>query len=335
MKYVFNYWLRLVVKLALHLFYHKIKVVGKENIPKNKAVLVVSNHQNALIDPLMIATHTKLNPHFLTRASAFKNSVAAKMLDFIRMIPIYRVRDGIGNMEKNQETFRRSTQVLLDKGAMVVFAEGSHSQRRNIRLLKKGFARIAYQALKNDQELEIVILPVGLNYSNHQKSGSKVSIIFGPTLDPKKYYPDFDPLIKAVQIALQPLVVQLPEESYEEDLERLISKKIDLTDPAKVIAFLEKQPIEKNPKPNNPPYFTNKVMKVFHFPLHWIWLGNSGKIKDDAFIATWKFIIGLVGIPLWYLFLIFGLPFFGLGSWSFSWAFLGIVYLIANRAGQA
>jgi 1-acyl-sn-glycerol-3-phosphate acyltransferase len=73
MKDLFNAILRIKVKIALHFYFSKIKVYGKENIPKNKAIILVANHQNALVDPLLIATHTRLKPYFLTRASVFKN----------------------------------------------------------------------------------------------------------------------------------------------------------------------------------------------------------------------------------------------------------------------
>lgn len=335
MKNLFNAILRIKVKIALHLYFSKIKVFGKEHIPKGKAVLIVSNHQNALIDPILIATHTRLNPFFLTRASVFKKSMIAKMLDFIRMIPIYRVRDGIDNMGKNKETFDKSTQVLLNNGCLVIFGEGSHSIQRNLRPLRKGFARIAYMALENDPDLDMVILPVGINYSNHQRTGSKVSIIFGPTINPKIHFPRFDSLIRSTEEALKPLVSHIPEGNYNEDLENLVQTKIDLTRPESVALFLKDRKNNTSEKPISSPYFTNKVMKVFHFPIYWVWLAIASKIKDPAFTATFKFVIGLVAVPLWYIFLVFGLPALGYGEWSFSWLLLGFIYLIANKSGQA
>jgi len=334
MKDLFNAILRIKIKIALHFYFSKIKVYGKNNIPKNKAILLVANHQNALVDPLLVATHTRLKPYFLTRASVFNKSFIAKLLDFIRMIPIYRVRDGIGNMEKNKETFEKSTEVLFKKGTIVIFGEGNHNIHRNMRPLKKGFARIAYQALEANPDLDLVILPVGLNYGNHQRTGSKVSIFFGPTIDPKVFYPQFDPLIKAVEEALEPLVSHIPEENYDQIQEELILNRIDLTEPENVRSFLSGHSNSPDPKPYSPPYFTNKVMKVFHFPIYWIWLLIAPKIEDPAFIATFKFVIGLVAVPLWYIFILIGLPLLGFETWAFSWAFLGLVYLLANRNGQ-
>lgn len=334
MKNLFNAILRLVVKIALHVYFAKIKVYGKANIPKGKAVLIVSNHQNALIDPLLIATHTNLKPHFLTRASVFKKSFVATLLDFIRMIPIYRVRDGINNMEKNNEIFDKSVNILLEKGSIVIFAEGNHSNQRNLRPLKKGFARIAFQTLESHPDLDLVILPVGINYSNHRFSGSKVSLVFGAPISPKEYIPHFEPLMLDTFKSLEPLISTISETDYPIKLDALIQNRIDLTQPNEVKEFLSNKNPKTAEKAYSKPYFSNKVMKVLHFPLYWIWLWIQPKIKDRVFYATFKFVIGLVMIPIWYGFLVFGLPKLDLVEWSFSWAFLGVIYLLANRNGQ-
>jgi len=336
MKNTFNALLRRVVWLALHLYFKKIRVFGKENLPKGKAVLIVANHQNALIDPILIATHTQLKPHFLTRASAFKNPIAARLLDFIRMIPIYRVRDGIDNMGKNKETFEKSVKILSSKGSLLIFGEGNHDMHRSLRPLKKGFARIAFQTLDENPELELLILPIGINYSNHKKSGSKVGIYIGEAFTANEYYPkNFEGIIQETTKRLSPLVTHLPREHYEQWLKMLQKHRVDLTDPNMVKKFIEGHALKEEQEPAFSPYFTNKVMKVFHFPVYWIWLWVKGKIKDPTFTATFKFVIGLVFVPIWYLFLFAGLPSIGWGSWVLPWAFLGILYLLSNTSEQA
>ncbi len=334
MKNIFNAFLRLAVRIALHLYFGRIKVYGKENIPKNKAVLLISNHQNALIDPILLATHTRLNPHFLTRASVFKNPIISKMLDFIRMIPVYRIRDGVDNMDKNKSTFAKSVSILSEKGCVIIFGEGGHSMYRDLRPLRKGFARIAYQAIDSHPDLEVVILPVGINYSNHKKSGSKVSIYFGEPFLAQDFYPNFDKIIKETHTRLKPLVTVIPKENYGAHLELLIQNKVDLTNPEEVGTFLSNPDISQNNKKESKPYFTNKVMKIFHLPVYWIWLAIKPKVKDPTFTATFKFVIGLVAVPLWYLFLFVGLPLLNLTGWMLSLTFLAFVYLLSNRSGQ-
>lgn len=332
MKYIVNEFLRFIVKLGLKVFFKEIIIEGKEHIPKDKSILMVSNHQNALIDPLLLATLSGLKPYYLTRASAFKHPFVAKLLNYIQMIPIYRVRDGVKNMEKNQETFDKSVQVLLNGGSMLIFGEGSHSTRRNLRPMKKGFSRIAIQTLNENPELDLVILPVAINYSNHNHSGSRARITFGEVIDPKTYVSNFESMMSATYNALLPLVVEIPEEKYNADLQLLINHKIDLTSTTDVNKFLENRPSENAQIKN--PYLRNKLMKLFHLPIYWIWLWVAPKVKDEAFIATFKFVIGLVGLPLWYFSLYFSLSAAGQTTWAISFLSLAIIFLFTNKNGQ-
>ena len=67
----YNFWRYMVVKTGLLLFYKKIKVVGKENFPKGKPILIAPNHQNALIDALLIEGYVPGTMFALTRSGAF------------------------------------------------------------------------------------------------------------------------------------------------------------------------------------------------------------------------------------------------------------------------
>ena len=75
MKTLWYYFMRTYVSLAFAFYYKKILVMGKSNIPKKKAVMFVSNHPNALIDPLLVATHSSRIIHYLTQAAAFSKGV--------------------------------------------------------------------------------------------------------------------------------------------------------------------------------------------------------------------------------------------------------------------
>lgn len=332
MKYIVNEFLRNTVMLGLKVFYKEIIIEGKENISKDKSILLVSNHQNALVDALLLATLSGLKPYYLTRASAFKSPLVAKFLNYIQMIPIYRVRDGVKNMEKNQDTFDKSVEVLLKGGSILIFGEGSHSIKRNLRPMKKGFSRIAIQALSSNPRLDLVILPVSINYSNHNHSGSKVRITFGEAIDPKIYISDFESMMSATYNALLPMIVEIKEERYIEDLHLLINHKIDLTSTRDVNNFLESRPLDN--KQIKIPYLRNKLMKLFHLPIYWIWLWIAPKIKDEAFIATFKFAVGIIGLPIWYFVLYLSLTKIGQTPAAILFIFLGIIFLFTNKNGQ-
>lgn len=332
MKYLVNFTLRLLVKLALKGYFRKIIVDGKENIPQNVPIILVANHQNALIDPLLLATHTTLNPYFLTRASVFKKSFVAKMLNFIRMLPVYRVRDGFATIQQNQGTFDQTYEVLRKNGTVIIFAEGSHSLIRNLRPLSKGFTRMAFGLREKYPETHPVILPVALDFSAHKRSGSRVRLTFGKAISVDMPPSKSGLLTKSVERALKGLVVEIPEETYEQDLARLIQNKVDLTCRAEVKLFLENGDVP-NPVAEDTG-LKNKLMKIFHFPLYWLWLWKKPSVQDPVFSSTWKFMIGFVLAPFYYLFLIWLAVDTSLGSWALAFLIMAWISLISNKNPQ-
>ncbi|MDZ7681333.1 MAG: lysophospholipid acyltransferase family protein [Fodinibius sp.] len=172
-----------VVSPALQMFYSNITVSGREYIPKEKPVIFVGNHQNALMDALHVVSNTRKFVHFISRAEPFSMPVLKHFFRSLNMMPVYRVRDGFSTIRKNAETFNQCYHRLGKGDAVLVFAEGNHDLRRRVRPLSKGFTRIAFGAEQyHNWQLDLQVQPVGLNYSRHRQSQSPVRIQFGPAI---------------------------------------------------------------------------------------------------------------------------------------------------------
>lgn len=165
-------------------FYKKVQVVGLENIPKNKPVVFASNHQNAFMDPVLIAVYLTKPTYYLVRADVFKKPLVAKIFDSINMMPVYRERDGVDTKEANIEVFNRCYNILHKNRPIIIFPEGNHGRLKMLRPLKKGFARIAAGAEeKYGNDIDVQIVPVGLNYSDHYNMGAELLINFCKPID--------------------------------------------------------------------------------------------------------------------------------------------------------
>jgi 1-acyl-sn-glycerol-3-phosphate acyltransferase len=158
------------VKLAHRLVHRKIIVTGKEKLPKGKPIVFVPNHQNALCDSLAILSNLPYQPVWLSRADIFKNKAVRWILQFMKMMPIYRIRDGKENLGKNDQTFSDSIKVLENNFALALFPEAAHSGKRHMIPHKKAVPRIVFMAEeKTDFKLDIQIVPVGIYYSHYWK----------------------------------------------------------------------------------------------------------------------------------------------------------------------
>lgn len=177
-----------IVKLGLHIFYKRITIEGRERLPKNKPILFVPNHQNSFMDALLIVTHVKQFIYFLTRAQAFNPPIMAKFLRSLNMLPVYRVRDGLSSVTKNKAIFDECISYLKRNDAILIFAEANHDLRRRVRPLSKGFTRLAFDAEERENwNMGLHVVPVGLNYTEHRRSRNEVRVVFGEPIEMKKY----------------------------------------------------------------------------------------------------------------------------------------------------
>lgn len=188
----YQFFRYIIVRPGLHRFYSDITIVGSENIPQDKPVLFVGNHQNSFLDALHLVTNTEKFIHFLTRAEAFQNPVAARFYRSINMLPVYRVRDGMSAVKKNEQIFDQCFQRLKQGDAVLVYAEANHDLRRRIRPFSKGFTRIAFGAEeKYNWELDLQVIPVGVSYGEHRKSQTPVRVQFGECIPVSDFQEQF------------------------------------------------------------------------------------------------------------------------------------------------
>jgi len=162
-------------------YFSKVEVNGLSNLPKkNTPVILAPNHQNAFLDAIVVAVFYKQPIYFLARASVFK-SVFNKFLRAINMRPVFRIRDGYENLTKNNEVFNECEQLLFDGKSLLVFPEADHGEEYYLRTLSRGVPRIAFDSYLNDG-VDVEIVPVGINYTDHFCSGGKLFLNFGKAL---------------------------------------------------------------------------------------------------------------------------------------------------------
>jgi len=188
-NYLFYQFFRIIItKWGLIFYYRKIRSIGREKIPKKTPVMFIPNHQNSFMDALLVVSTNWKYTFFLTRAQAFSSAFMRWFLENLNMLPVYRVRDGISSVTKNNAIFERCIRMLEKNYAVLVFAEANHNLNRRIRPLSKGFTRIAFDAeQKNNWDLNLHIVPVGVNYTRHRESRNDVTVVYGDPIPMKKY----------------------------------------------------------------------------------------------------------------------------------------------------
>lgn len=184
----YQLWRHAIVGSGLKLFYRKIQISGRDKLPTDKPLLFIPNHQNSFMDAFLVTTNLKPVMYFLTRAQAFKPPIMGWFLRSLNMLPVYRVRDGLSSVQKNNAIFDECFDYLNNNDTVLVFAEANHNLKRRIRPLSKGFTRIAFGAEeKYNWDLDLQIVPVGVNYSSHREARNHIHVKFGECIPVSKF----------------------------------------------------------------------------------------------------------------------------------------------------
>jgi len=314
---------KFAVKTGLYGYYKRIVISGTENIPKDKPVLFLPNHQSALIDVLLIATDCNRKPYFLTRADVFKSKFLKGIFSYFRMLPIYRMRDGRKTLSNNNLIFDSCADILNRGEAIVIFPEANHNLRRTVRPLSKGFTRIILRSFELYPDMDIQLVPVGLNYKNAVHFPDEVAVYYGKPISAKNLFNADDLKLSSETIKntifskLKTLTAHIPNnQEYEVIVRMLMHENVSFLKPTlvnmKVHSFTRSKINDSTfvleRKKND---FLKMMFYFLNFPIVLIWrLWLRKKVPEAEFIGTFKFACGFLFYPIYLLTLMMVLSFY-------------------------
>ncbi|TYB77246.1 glycerol acyltransferase [Bizionia myxarmorum] len=283
-----------------------------EHVPKKQPVLFVSNHNNALIDALLIVTQSGRLSYFLTRASVFKKPFVNWLLRSLNMLPVYRVRDGWSSISNNNAIFESCSLCLSQNEAVALFPEGNHHMNRTVRPLSKGFTRIVFETLEHYPTCDLKIIPIGLNFEQLDAFADSVLLYFGTPISANTYL-QHDVLVETKRLkkdvwkAITKLTTHIPAADYDETMQKLKSMDANFLNPDAVHACVESDftncGFSKKEQPTSLKAFFKFLMIVLLIGPYAIWkFVAEPKIKEVEFVATFRFGMVITLVPIWMLF---------------------------------
>ena len=333
-------WLHVIrtyLRIGLFFYFKKIRIVKHDAIPKHKPVLFLANHQNALIDALLIATRSNRFSYFLTRAAVFKTPWVSKLLQMLRMLPVYRIRDGWNTLTQNNSIFNNCSALLQKGEAVTIFPEGSHNIIRTVRPLSKGFTRIVFETLEKYPETDLQLIPIGFNFENADAFPDRVTVIFGKAIAAKDFLLSdkneaVNQLKSRVHNEISKLTTHIPPKNYDAILNQLKSLGADFLNPQAVndciVNDFSNCQFKKVTRPSS---FLSSVFNVlfaiFLIVPYIVWkFAVKPKIDEVEFVSTFRFALAVTLVPLWLLIMcvILLLVF----NWSVATGFLAISLMI-------
>ena len=229
---------------------------------------------------------------FVARADIFRDPKKAKILNWLKIMPINRVRDGLEEVRHNDETINKAVETLQDGVPFCILPEGTHRPKHSLLPLSKGIFRIALQA--NEQfgaEKPVYIVPVGNEYGDYFHLWDSLTVTVGEPINVTafaKEHPELDypqllmALREELTLRMRKLILWVPDdEHYEENLAKLLPPRPKANIPFLVLTA---------------PLFV--LSAALTIPLWGMWLFIRKKVGDPAFHNSVQFVWQLLFLTL-------------------------------------
>ncbi len=226
--------IRVLIRLVLGVWFRRVEVVDDGGVPLDGPRILIANHENGLIDPLLIAGALPVAPRFLAKSTLWRNPLLALLFALGRVIPVHRRQDAAegARPEENAAMFRIAGEVLARGGTIAIFPEGQSHNAPQLQPLKTGAARLALAAPP-----EVRIVPVGIVFTEKERFRSRALLVVGRALDTaaERRLADQDPpgAVRALtaRMAEALAAVTINAESWHD--RRLLARAAELSAPAR------------------------------------------------------------------------------------------------------
>lgn len=145
--------------------------------------LIVANHSNMLMDPLLALWIARRPVRVLVKAPLFRIPIFGHVARGVGALPVYRVQDDPALLARNKATFAAAIEALRAGETVLTFPEGGSQSKPSLAPLKAGTARLALTAEeKSDWALALKIVPLGLTYNRKHLFRSRVVASLGAAI---------------------------------------------------------------------------------------------------------------------------------------------------------
>ena len=181
MRALVDRFLAALARLVLRGFFRDIEIVGRDRLPRDRPVLVVANHFNALVDAVLVVHAVGKMPRFIAKAALWRRVWARPFLWLAGLVPVQRAQDE-GDLSRNRSAFATCHELLARGKTVALFPEGAVSSVPTLAPVRTGAARIALGA-SNEGAEGLAIVPVGLMYEDKVALRSRALVRIGDPIE--------------------------------------------------------------------------------------------------------------------------------------------------------
>lgn len=256
------YFVKITLLLWQRIYFKRIFISGTRNIPQDKPVFLASNHSNGFLDGVMVSALLVPKPtRIFVRGDVFNKSWANFILRSLKLIPIFRARDGDArtNLVNNNRSFDQLYEEFKRNRVVLIFPEADAQIEKRLRPLKKGMARmIIDMQSRDDGKMRVAVVPFGLNYTHYKHHRNELMIRFDKVVYIDDFMDDdgneraaYNRLTKHTEEAIRRNMVDVPNED-----EALVEVALRM------------------------------VRKFYPYPITRFWVGNTERLQKEIDVAN-------------------------------------------------
>lgn len=184
LRFVYGFF-RLLTAASLPVYFRERLVLGREHFRFDGPAFVAVNHPSTLMDVLNTGLQVRQEMYFLANYGLFRTPFTNWFFRTLFCIPVKRLEDmRPGEKRNNDHAFDQSYLHLEKNGVLFIAPEGASWMHRYVGSpLKSGIARIAFGAeVRNNWQLDLKIIPVGLTYDHPNLFRSRTAVCAGEPL---------------------------------------------------------------------------------------------------------------------------------------------------------
>lgn len=166
----FYHFARFLANIIFRIIF-RIKVKGKENIPKEGRLVLCSNHISNL-DPIILGITIPRPIAFMAKKELYENKLLSKIIYGLGAFPVDRKGSDIS-------AIKTSLRVLKNEKILGIFPEGTRVHEMNLKNVKSGISLISIKG-------KSPIIPVFIE--SKYKLFSKVTVTIGELIYFDDYY---------------------------------------------------------------------------------------------------------------------------------------------------
>lgn len=162
--------LTMLANVVTHCIF-RIKVVGRENVPKNGGMILAVNHKSNW-DPIIAGAYCPRKLRFMAKSDLFKNKLFGALITKLGAFPIQRGKGDIG-------AIKGAFSILKNNDAMLMFPEG-----RRVKNNQRVKAKIGVSMIATHSRVPVIPLCISGDY----RFFHKLVITFGEPVLFDEYY---------------------------------------------------------------------------------------------------------------------------------------------------